>query len=79
MGGRMAGEKIRRRALEHLGIAKALGGPLTLPEGAVGVRVWGTGLPNEGVEISREEMEAGVVAVDAGPPPAGSGFNGPLF
>ncbi len=64
----MAGEKIRRRALEHPGIAMALGGPPELPEGAVAVRVYGTGLPTEGVKIPREEMEAMLVLVDAGPP-----------
>lgn len=68
----MAGEKLKRRALGLLAQSEALGGPLALPEGAVAFRVYGTGMPPEGVEISREEMENGVVAVASGPPQGGT-------
>lgn len=67
----MSREKLKRRALGLLGQSAALGGPLELPEGVVAFRVYGTGVPPEGVVVSREDLENGVVAVSSGPPQGG--------
>lgn len=74
-----AGDKIHRRALGLLGQSAALAGPVKLPKGVVGMRVYGTGLPKEGVYVSKEEMDAGIVAVDSGPPRSAWARNGSLF
>ena len=72
----MSREKLERSVLGAMAHSAALAGPLELPEGAVGMTVYGPGLPKEGVYVSREEMEAGVVAVAAGPPRSSSAVNG---
>lgn len=74
-----AGDKIHGRALGILGQSAALAGPVELPAHVKGMRVYGTGLPKEGVYVSKEEMEAGVVAVESGPPRSAWARNGSLF
>jgi hypothetical protein len=73
------GDKIHRRALGMMAQSAALAGPVELPEGAEGMRVYGTGLPKEGVYVSKEEMEGGIVAVDSGPPRSAWARNGSLW
>lgn len=61
------GDKIHRRALTFSPQHEVFIAPVKLPEGAMGVTFYGSGLPKSGVYISKEEIDAGIVGVDAGP------------
>ena len=68
----MSGRKLTRRALGLLDAGyTAWGYEPKLQPGTTGMIIYGTGLPKEGVKISREEFEDGVIAVESGPSRSG--------
>lgn len=62
MSGTCKDDKLTLRALDYLDYSSLFTGTLEFPEGTTGLRVYGTGLPREGVYVSKEQAD-GVTSV----------------